>query len=84
MDTAYKSLFFVVSCEAQAQIRRIFLDGYGVYIPNLGVQQGVNFMASLQDFSTTPTAFTDPFGVFRTPGAGPSTSHNFRNDMDEE
>ncbi|GJT27809.1 zinc knuckle CX2CX4HX4C containing protein, partial [Tanacetum coccineum] len=30
MDTAYRSLFFVVSCEVQAQIRRIFLDGYDV------------------------------------------------------
>ncbi|GJS59873.1 hypothetical protein Tco_0654657 [Tanacetum coccineum] len=25
-----RSLFFVVSCEVHAQIRRIFLDGYGV------------------------------------------------------
>ncbi|GJQ93288.1 hypothetical protein Tco_0004427 [Tanacetum coccineum] len=30
LDTAYRTLFFVVSCEVQAQIRRIFLDGYGV------------------------------------------------------
>ncbi|GJR79986.1 hypothetical protein Tco_0150771 [Tanacetum coccineum] len=51
-------------------------------IPDLGVQQGVNFMASPQDFSTTPA--TDPFGSFRTPDAGPSTSQNPRNDMDEE
>ncbi|GJR80491.1 transcription factor MYB44-like protein [Tanacetum coccineum] len=53
-------------------------------IPDLGVQQGVNFMASPQDFSTAPTAFTDPFGLFGTPGAGPSTSHHPGNDMDEE
>ncbi|GJR05285.1 retrovirus-related pol polyprotein from transposon TNT 1-94 [Tanacetum coccineum] len=26
----YRSLFFVVSCEVQAQICRIFLDGYGI------------------------------------------------------
>ncbi|GKG61211.1 hypothetical protein Tco_0618936, partial [Tanacetum coccineum] len=31
-----------------------------------------------------PTAPTDPFGLFSTPGAGPSTSHNPENDMDEE
>ncbi|GKB43190.1 hypothetical protein Tco_0888132 [Tanacetum coccineum] len=30
LDTAYRTLFFVVSCEVQARIRRIFLDGYGV------------------------------------------------------
>ncbi|GJW43083.1 hypothetical protein Tco_0071882 [Tanacetum coccineum] len=30
LDMAYWTLFFVVSCEVQAQIRRIFLDGYGV------------------------------------------------------
>ncbi|GJX78877.1 hypothetical protein Tco_0327026 [Tanacetum coccineum] len=30
LDTAYWTLFFVVSYEVQAQIRRIFLDGYGV------------------------------------------------------
>nr|GEY09207.1 hypothetical protein [Tanacetum cinerariifolium] len=30
LDTAYWTLFFVVSCEVQAHIRRIFLDGYGV------------------------------------------------------
>ncbi|GJS82933.1 hypothetical protein Tco_0749474 [Tanacetum coccineum] len=50
------------------------------YVPDildLGVQQGVNFMASLQDFSITPTASTDLFGMFGTPGARPSTSHNF-------
>ncbi|GKF92295.1 hypothetical protein Tco_0279014 [Tanacetum coccineum] len=57
---------------------------YPRYLSDLGVQQGVNFMASSQDFSTTLTASTDPFGVFGTPGAGPSTSHNFGNDMDEE
>nr|GEW82034.1 putative copia-type protein [Tanacetum cinerariifolium] len=28
LDTAYWTLFFVVSCEVQARIRRIFLDGY--------------------------------------------------------
>nr|GEZ87904.1 hypothetical protein [Tanacetum cinerariifolium] len=30
LDTAYRSLFNMVSCRAQADIRRIFLDGYGV------------------------------------------------------
>ncbi|GJZ04319.1 hypothetical protein Tco_0537594, partial [Tanacetum coccineum] len=50
-------------------------------IPDLGVQQGVNFMTSPQIFSTAPT---DPFGLFSTPGAGPSTSHNPGNDMDKE
>ncbi|GKG23122.1 hypothetical protein Tco_0388425, partial [Tanacetum coccineum] len=30
LDTSYWTLFFVVSCEVQAQICRIFLDGYGV------------------------------------------------------
>ncbi|GJY17509.1 hypothetical protein Tco_0389000 [Tanacetum coccineum] len=51
---------------------------------DLGVQQGVNFMANSQDFYTAPTASTDPFGMFGTPGAGLSTSHNFRNNMDKE
>ncbi|GJT54317.1 hypothetical protein Tco_0989371 [Tanacetum coccineum] len=57
------------------------------YVPDildLGVQQGVNFIASPQDFSTALTASTDLFGVIGTPGAGPSTSHNFGNAMDEE
>ncbi|GJY77765.1 hypothetical protein Tco_0483566 [Tanacetum coccineum] len=53
-------------------------------IPDLGVQQGVNFMANPQDFSTAPTASTNPFGLFGTLGARPSTSHHPRNDMDEE
>ncbi|GJX35938.1 hypothetical protein Tco_0247495 [Tanacetum coccineum] len=30
LDMAYWTLFFVVSCEVLAQIRRIFFDGYGV------------------------------------------------------
>nr|GEX91931.1 hypothetical protein [Tanacetum cinerariifolium] len=29
LDMAYWTLFFMVSCEVQARIRRIFLDGYG-------------------------------------------------------
>ncbi|GJU37136.1 hypothetical protein Tco_1185490 [Tanacetum coccineum] len=37
---------------------------------------------SPQDFSTAP--ITDPFGLFGTLGAGPSTSQNPRNDMEEE
>ncbi|GKE98641.1 hypothetical protein Tco_0021992 [Tanacetum coccineum] len=37
-----------------------------------------------EDFSTAPTTSTDLFGVFGTPDAGPSTSYNPRNDMDEK
>ncbi|GJY60074.1 hypothetical protein Tco_0459966 [Tanacetum coccineum] len=57
---------------------------YVLDIPDLGVQQDVNFMASPQDFSTAHTASIDPFGVFGTPGAGLATSYNLENDMDEE
>nr|GEV39038.1 isocitrate lyase [Tanacetum cinerariifolium] len=45
VDTAYKSSWiphitlyaFVVSCEVQEQIRRIFLDGYGVLVVRIAV-----------------------------------------------
>ncbi|GJY96489.1 hypothetical protein Tco_0513399 [Tanacetum coccineum] len=53
-------------------------------IPDLGVQQGVNFMSSPQVFSTAPTASPNLFGYFDASGAGTSTSQNPRNDMDEE
>ncbi|GJX10330.1 hypothetical protein Tco_0200189 [Tanacetum coccineum] len=48
------------------------------------VQQGVNFMSIPQIFSTAPTTSPNPFGLFNDAGAGPSTSHNHGNDMDEE
>ncbi|GKB36035.1 hypothetical protein Tco_0880977 [Tanacetum coccineum] len=53
-------------------------------IPDLGVQQGVNFMSSPQVFSTAPTASPNPFGYFDASGAGTSTSQNPGNDIDEE
>ncbi|GJV94651.1 hypothetical protein Tco_1546228 [Tanacetum coccineum] len=53
-------------------------------IPYLRVQQGVNFMTSPQIFSIAPTAPNDPFGLFGTLDAGPSSSHNPGYDMDEE
>nr|GEV32119.1 hypothetical protein [Tanacetum cinerariifolium] len=37
-------------------------------IPDLEVQQGVNFMTILQIFSTAPTAPIDPFSLFGKPG----------------
>nr|GEU58045.1 hypothetical protein [Tanacetum cinerariifolium] len=39
---------------------------------------------SPQIFSTAPTAPNDLFGLFDTPDAVPSASHNLRNDMDEK
>ncbi|GJR36439.1 hypothetical protein Tco_1212123 [Tanacetum coccineum] len=58
---------------------------YDPDIPDLGVQQGVNFMSGPQTYSTAPTATpADPFGLFGNPGDVPSTSRQHRSDVDEE
>ncbi|GKC19393.1 hypothetical protein Tco_1021543, partial [Tanacetum coccineum] len=49
LDTAYWTLFFVVSCEAQSQIRRIFLDGYGVLDVRIRLKIGQYFQ--VQDYT---------------------------------
>ncbi|GKD41422.1 hypothetical protein Tco_1261629 [Tanacetum coccineum] len=46
-------------------------------IPDLGVQRGVNFMSS------TPSS-PNLFGLFGDDNAGPSTSRNQQNDMNED
>ncbi|GJV75245.1 hypothetical protein Tco_1506829 [Tanacetum coccineum] len=54
-------------------------------IPDLGVQQGVNFTSSPQTYSTAPFATpADPFGLFGSLGDSPSTSQRPGNDMDED
>ncbi|GJX43147.1 hypothetical protein Tco_0259823 [Tanacetum coccineum] len=53
-------------------------------IEEITAVQGVNYMASPQVFSTAPTPSPNPFGLFDDAGAGPSTSHNQGNDMDED
>ncbi|GJV48169.1 hypothetical protein Tco_1438381 [Tanacetum coccineum] len=54
-------------------------------IPDLGVQQGMNFMNNPQTYSTTlSTAHTNLFGLFGNPRDVPFTSHHPGNDMDEE
>ncbi|GJT21358.1 hypothetical protein Tco_0891295 [Tanacetum coccineum] len=65
-------------------------DGsYYSYVPNihdLGVQQGMNFMSSTSVSSTTPShsPSPNPFGLFGDTDAGPSTSQNQGNDMNED
>ncbi|GJT82256.1 hypothetical protein Tco_1056598 [Tanacetum coccineum] len=56
---------------------------YVLNVPDLGVHQGVNYMSSPQIFSNAPTASPNLFGLFDV-GAGPSTTPNQGNDMDEE
>ncbi|GJW64851.1 hypothetical protein Tco_0116735 [Tanacetum coccineum] len=53
-------------------------------IPDLVVQQGVNFMSNTLVYSTAPSSSPNPFGLFDDTNAGPSTSQNQGNDMDEE
>ncbi|GJY43842.1 hypothetical protein Tco_0432055 [Tanacetum coccineum] len=53
-------------------------------IPDLGVQHGVNFMSSTPVYSIAPSTYPNPFGLFGDANAGPSTSQNQGNDMDEE
>nr|GEW05719.1 hypothetical protein [Tanacetum cinerariifolium] len=55
-------------------------------IPDLGVQQGVNFMSSTPVYSTAPSQSLspNPFGFFGDATAGPSTSQNQGSDMNEE
>ncbi|GJV60379.1 hypothetical protein Tco_1466479 [Tanacetum coccineum] len=54
-------------------------------IPDLEVQQGVNYMSSPQTFpgSSAPPP-PHPFGLFPNPDNMPSTSCQYRNDMNEE
>ncbi|GJW78624.1 hypothetical protein Tco_0140306 [Tanacetum coccineum] len=53
-------------------------------IPDLGVQQGVNFMSSTPIYSTAPSSSPNPFGLFGDANAGPSTSQNQQDDMNED
>ncbi|GJT46498.1 hypothetical protein Tco_0955213 [Tanacetum coccineum] len=50
-------------------------------IPNLGVQQGVNFLSGTPGYSTAPSPSASQFGMFGD--AHPSTSHN-HDDMNQE
>ncbi|GKG07078.1 hypothetical protein Tco_0330047, partial [Tanacetum coccineum] len=67
-------------------INHICYDGtrysYVPNIPDLGVQEGVNFMSNPQVFSMVPTASPNPFGYFDAFGEGTSTSQSLRKDMD--
>nr|GEW27673.1 hypothetical protein [Tanacetum cinerariifolium] len=69
-------------------INHIRFDGTPYsYVPDildLEVQQGVNFMSSTPVYSTTPYSSPNLFGLFDDANAGPSTSQNLGNDMDEE
>ncbi|GKE38001.1 hypothetical protein Tco_1461406 [Tanacetum coccineum] len=56
---------------------------YVLNVPDLGVHQGVNYMSIPQIFYNAPTASPNLFGLFIA-GAGPSTTPNQGNDMDEE
>nr|GEY14269.1 hypothetical protein [Tanacetum cinerariifolium] len=53
-------------------------------IPDLGVQQGLNFMSNTSVYSTAPSSSPNPFGLFDDANAGPFTFQNQGNDMDEE
>ncbi|GJW41897.1 hypothetical protein Tco_0070696 [Tanacetum coccineum] len=53
-------------------------------IPDLVVQQGVNFMYSTPIYSTAPSSSPNPFGLFGDANAGPSTSQNQQDDMNED
>ncbi|GJX05490.1 retrovirus-related pol polyprotein from transposon TNT 1-94 [Tanacetum coccineum] len=50
LDTAYRTLFFVVSCEVQAQIRPIFLDGYGVLDVRIVFFRFLHLSSRMRDF----------------------------------
>ncbi|GKF44689.1 hypothetical protein Tco_0131241 [Tanacetum coccineum] len=50
-------------------------------IPDLGVQQGVNFMSDTPGYSTAPSPSASQFGMFAD--AHPSTSRN-QDDMNED
>ncbi|GJU05298.1 hypothetical protein Tco_1121728 [Tanacetum coccineum] len=50
-------------------------------IPDLGVQQGVNFMSGTPGYSTAPSPSASQFGMFGD--AHPSTSRN-QNDMNKD
>ncbi|GJU11237.1 hypothetical protein Tco_1133633 [Tanacetum coccineum] len=53
-------------------------------IPDLGVQQGVNFMSSTPIYSTAPSPSPNPFGLFCDANAGPSTTRSQQDDMNED
>ncbi|GKE38160.1 hypothetical protein Tco_1461565 [Tanacetum coccineum] len=53
-------------------------------IPDLGVQQGVNFMSNTPIYSTAPSSSPSPFGLFGDDNAGPSTSQSQQDDMKED
>ncbi|GJR18622.1 hypothetical protein Tco_0693115 [Tanacetum coccineum] len=59
------------------------LYSYVPTIPNLMVQQGVNFMFGTLDYSTTPSPSTSQFGMFGDDHASPSTFRN-QDDMHED
>ncbi|GKD17763.1 putative reverse transcriptase domain-containing protein, partial [Tanacetum coccineum] len=72
---------------AHHHINHTYYDGtpysYVPPIPDLGVQQGVNFMSGTPGYSTAPFPFTSQFSMFGDAQAGPSTSRN-QDDMNEE
>ncbi|GJY03198.1 hypothetical protein Tco_0361350 [Tanacetum coccineum] len=54
---------------------------YVLSIPDLGVQQGVNFISGTPSYSTAPSPSASQFGMFGD--AHPSTSRN-QDDMNED
>ncbi|GJR20867.1 hypothetical protein Tco_0969394 [Tanacetum coccineum] len=57
---------------------------YVLDIPNLVVQQGVNFMSRTPIYSTAPSSSPSPFGLFVDDNACPSTSRSQQDDMNED
>nr|GEX43815.1 hypothetical protein [Tanacetum cinerariifolium] len=52
-------------------------------IPDLGVQQGVNFMSSTPIYSIAPSPSPNPFGLFGDANVGPSTTRSQQDDMNK-
>ncbi|GKD47044.1 hypothetical protein Tco_1271689 [Tanacetum coccineum] len=59
-------------------------NSYVPDIPDLGVQQGVNFMSSTPIYSTSLFPSPNPFCLFSDAKAGPYTFQSQRDDMNED
>ncbi|GJT91746.1 hypothetical protein Tco_1080591 [Tanacetum coccineum] len=86
MNDVDKLTYVVSGClSTHYHIDHIHCDGthysYVSNIPNLGVQQGVNFMSGTPGYSTAPSPSASQFGMFGD--AHPSTSRN-QDDMNED